>query len=185
MRGAAHALALVLAGLPGALCAQTDANRLDPGIVQSAILVIDLDRVFAESAFGQRAAAEIEAEGTAIAAENRRIEAELTEEERDLTERRPTMQPEEFRALADAFDDKVQQLRQAQDGKARALAQKGDEARRRFLTLARPVLENLMREAGAVMIVERRLVFLSASSVDVTETAILRIDAAIGDGGTP
>ena len=152
------------------------------GVVQNAILTIATDRLFAGSAFGQRIASEIEAESAVLAAENRRIEAELTAEEKDLTLRRPDMDPEAFRTLADAFDQRVQANRETQDAKARALNQIGDVARGEFLVAARPILEELMRESGAGVILERSNVFLSANTTDITDLAIKRIDAAIGDG---
>lgn len=152
------------------------------GLVQSPILTVESDRLFAGSMFGKRIAREIEADGAILAAENRRIEAELTAEEKDLTERRPTMDPEGFRTLADAFDQKVQTIRKQQDAKARALGQRRDASRAIFLRTARPILEAVMREAGATVILERSSVFLSANVSDVTELAISRIDAALGEG---
>ncbi|MDJ0822192.1 MAG: OmpH family outer membrane protein [Paracoccaceae bacterium] len=153
-----------------------------PAPVQSPVLVIEFDRFFEESAFGRRAAAERDAEAAVIAAENRRIESELTTEERELTERRAGLEPEEFRALADAFDEKVQRLREEQDTKARAFGARTEEARRRFIAAAQPVLEGLMRDAGAAVILERRTVFVAAEAVDITDLAIERIDTALGDG---
>jgi len=152
------------------------------GLPQGAILTISTDRTFAESQFGQRVAAEVEAQSAVLTAENRRIEAELIAEEKDLTERRPGMETAAFRALADAFDQKVQSTRATQETKARALNQIADKARVEFLQVARPVLEDLMRESGAGVILERSSVFLSANATDITDLAIDRIDAAIGDG---
>ncbi len=152
------------------------------GLPQSAILTISAERLFSDSAFGRRVAREIEAESAVLAAENRRIEAELSAEEKDLTERRAKMEPEAFRALADAFDAKVQEIRKTQDAKARDLVARRDAARVQFLRAARPVLEALMRDAGATVILERSSVFLSANSTDVTDAAIERIDAVLGDG---
>ena len=77
------------------------------GVPNSAILTISSDRFYADSAFGRRIAREIEQDSLELSAENRQIEAELTEEEHDLTERRPVMEPDEFRKLADAFDAKL------------------------------------------------------------------------------
>ena len=182
MRGLIPGLCLVLALAAPALRAQSAGGPLDPGVVQSPVLVIEFDRVFGQSAFGRRVSAELEAEGAEIAAENRRLEAELTEEERRLTERRPTMAAEDFRALASAFDEKVQSLRQQQDAKARSLNQRSEEARRQFLAVAEPVLDRLMRESGAAVILERRTVFVAADAIDVTDDAIALIDAAIGTG---
>lgn len=152
------------------------------GVPESAILTISSERLYADSAFGRRIAREIEQDSLKLSAENRQIEAELTEEEHDLTERRPEMEPEEFRKLADAFDAKVQDIRSRQDAKARALSQRHDEARGRFYEAAQPVLARLMREAGAGVILERSSVFLSANATDITDVAIARIDAVIGDG---
>ena len=172
---AAGMIALGLGGVPVALAQQL-------GLPQSAILTISSDRLFTDSAFGKRIAREIEADGAVLAAENRRIESELTAEEQELTERRAGMEPEEFRKLADAFDAKVQTIRSVQDGKARALGQRRDEARGAFYEAARPVLAGLMQESGAGVILERSSVFLSANATDVTELAIERINAEIGEG---
>ncbi len=155
------------------------------GLAQSAILTVATDRMFAESAFGRRITAEIETQSTILAAENRRIEAELTAEEKGLTQRRGDMDPATFRALADAFDEKVQTNRTAQDAKARALNQIGETSRVDFLSAARPILEALMREFGAGVVLERSNVFLSSNATDITDLAIARIDAAIGDGARP
>ncbi|MCR8547307.1 OmpH family outer membrane protein [Salipiger sp. P9] len=174
------ALALGL-GLAGSVATAQDAVR--PGVVQSAILTVEFDRLFAESAYGRRVAATLEEEGAAIAAENRRLEAELTAEEKALTEKRATLSPSEFRALASAFDEKVQALRREQDAKARALGNLSEDRRRQFVTVVEPVLARLMREAGAAVILDKRTVFLAAGVIDITDTAIARIDAEIGDGG--
>lgn len=152
------------------------------GFAQSAILTVTSERMFAESDFGRRVEREIEADSARLAAENRRIEAELTQEEKELTEKRAEMDPDEFRALADEFDAKVQTIRSTQDAKARALVQSRDAARAEFFNAARPVLADLMREAGAGVILERSSVFLSANATDITDRAIERINASLGDG---
>ncbi|WP_323770254.1 OmpH family outer membrane protein [Antarctobacter sp.] len=176
-------LAILLLTLWGvAAGAQGQGSPFLPAVPKTPILVIEFERVFSESAFGIRVNSEIEQAGRAIATENRRIEAELTEEERGLTDLRPTLAPEEFRKLADAFDEKVQRLRDEQDAKARALGARTDEARRRFLTVAQPVLEGLLREAGAALILERRTVLVAADAIDITDRTIARIDQQIGDG---
>jgi Skp family chaperone for outer membrane proteins len=164
------------------LSAQQDRGLSNVGVVQSLVLTIAPERLYNESSFGQRITSEIEKEGAEIAAENRRIEAELTAEERTLTEIRDELSPSEFRARAAAFDEKVQRLRREQDEKARALGQRTEEARRALLTAAQPVLSKLMIESGAVAILDRRAVLLSVDSVDITDQAILRVDAQFGEG---
>ena len=165
--------------LPGVVSAQ-DAN-----LRETAILTLEAERLFADSAFGLRVSREIEAESAVLAAENRQIEAELTAEEQDLTDRRPDMEADAFRVLADAFDEKVILIRREQDAKARELSQKLDQAQIDFLNAAQPILEQMMKEANAGVILERTSVFLSANTTDITDLAINRIDQVLGDGAKP
>nr|WP_152612552.1 OmpH family outer membrane protein [Leisingera sp. ANG-M7] len=154
------------------------------GLPQSGILTIQPDRLFSESAFGKRVEREIEAEGAVLTAENRRIEAELRQEELELTERRNGMEPEAFRALADSFDEKVQETRRRQDLKLREISQMGEDARREFIAASLPVLQQIMRETGAGAILDHSSVFLSADAADITSLAIARIDSVLGDGAS-
>ena len=152
------------------------------GVPQSSILTIQPDRLFSESAFGRRVAQEIEAEGAVLTAENRRIEADLRAEEQLLAERRQTMEPAAFRILADAFDEKVQETRRLQEQKLREIKIIGESGRRDFFLISLPILQQVMRETGAGAILEQSTVFLSADSADITDLAISRIDAVLGDG---
>ncbi len=152
------------------------------GMPRGQILTIEPDRLYNDSDFGKRIIQQLEAESAVLVAENRRIEAELTAEEKDLTIRRAEMQPAAFRALADAFDEKVQETRRIQDAKTRELSQLSDANRRIFLQTARPILETLMREAGAGVILDRDTIFLSANATDITDLAIERINLVLGDG---
>lgn len=148
----------------------------------SAILTIDSERLFLNSDFGKRVAREIEELGNDLAAENRKIEAELAQAEQDLTDRRAGMAPEAFRPLADAFDARVQETRQTQAAKSRKLNALLDQEREAFLNAAGPVLQELMEEVGATVVLERRTVFISSNSSDITSAAIARLNARLGDG---
>ena len=151
---------------------------------QGPILTLDEARFFDQSQFGRRVEADLAAAQAALLAENRKIEAELSEEERALTERRAALPPEEFRALADAFDARVQSIRATQEGKSRALLDRSDAARAQFFPAARDVLAKLMAEAGAVVILSDEAIVLSFQQIDVTDAAIARLDATIGDGAS-
>lgn len=150
--------------------------------VRSPILTIDSERLYQDSAFGQRVLREIEAQTSALAEENRILEEKLEAEEQELTVQRQSMSPSEFRILADAFDTRVQAIRRERDAQSRQIAAQLEDNRDQFLVAAAPVLEMIMREANAAIIIERREVFISANAIDITETAIERIDAALGDG---
>ncbi len=108
--------------------------------------------------------------------------ARVENEERKLTDQRSKLSPDAFSGLADAFDEKVQKTRAAQAAKGRALNELVEKERQVFLAAAGPVLEQMMREAGAAVILERRSVFVSANAIDITDEAIERLDASVGSG---
>ncbi len=152
---------------------------------KSPVLIVDQERVFSESRIGEEATAEIEAQSAALAAENREIETQLIAEERALTEERADHTPEAFRELANAFDVKVQSLRDQQDEKARAIARTRDERRKNFVQEIVPVLSEIVRERGALVVLERRDVFLSAELIDITDAVIARMEAQDPPSGEP
>jgi len=149
---------------------------------QSRILTIDPDRLFAESARGREILQQIESETAALAAENRLIEADLISEEQALTDRRAELPASEFRALADAFDEKVQEIRATQDQKTLDLIARRDAARQGFISDSVPVLATILRERGAVILLNRDSVFLSADAIDITDATIARIDSGFSQG---
>ncbi len=173
----------VLAGIASPAAAQVpDLSMGQPDLARSPVLTVDPERLFSGTRFGQRIAAELRADQVALAAENRRIEEDLAAEEQSLTERRPTMAPEAFRAEAEAFDEKVQEIRRARDAREIEVEQSFVAAREAYFAEIRPVLGRLMLDRGAVVILDRRSVFLAVGLVDLTEEAIAVIDAEFGDG---
>ncbi len=149
---------------------------------QFPILMIDRNRLLAETLFGKTVEAEFEAASKALIAENLRLEAALEEEERELTDRRASLPPEEFQALAAEFDRKTEEIRAAQDAKSRFITTEREEKRQRFLQAVFPVMGDLMRESGAVAIFDKDLVILALRGADITDEAIQRVDAVLGDG---
>ncbi|MEM7709723.1 MAG: OmpH family outer membrane protein [Pseudomonadota bacterium] len=178
MKLLAFALAICLGG---AAMAQ-EAGAPAVGVPRSPIVVLDQDALFSGSLFGRRVVRDIDAANRELEMENRRIEGELEREERDLTERRTEMEPDAFRELASEFDARVTDIRRTQDAKSRAVQQQFERAQALFLERANPVLIALAQETGALVILDRRIVIAAADQVDMTDLALARIDAALGEG---
>ena len=159
-------------------------QRTVPGIGPGNFLVIDQEKLFTNSRFGQRILAEVEAATNELAAENSAIESTLIAEEGALTEARPGLAADDFRKLADAFDEKVQIIRAEQRQKNDAIGQRLNQARREFFQAIVPVLAEILREKLAVAILDKRTVLISANLIDVTDLAVAQIDARLGDGNT-
>lgn len=149
------------------------------------VLVLDQDRLFSESRFGKAVLARHQAAVQALQQENRRIETDLEAEERDLTDRRSKLPAVEFQGLASEFDAKAEGIRKAQAAKSNDIQRRLDAERQEFVNTVRPVLQALLRESGASLIIDGRAVFFTADGLDVTDTAIARMDQVLGDGPSP
>ncbi|WP_157970936.1 OmpH family outer membrane protein [Pseudogemmobacter bohemicus] len=137
-----------------------------------ALLTLNQAALFEKSAWGAAAMRAAEQAASALSAENRTIEAALEKEELGLTEKRGQITAEEFSALARDFDRKVEEFRQTQDAKLRAINRKLDEDRKTFVELSVPLMAELLDEYGAVAIIADDILILSRSSADVTQRAI-------------
>ncbi len=170
--------ALAIAGLPAV--AQQIVDTDGPGVV-----VVDTDELFRTTIYGKRVTSELETRARALQAENDRITADLTSEEKSLTERRPNMDPAAFRVEAAEFDARVQGIRRSRDAAIAAFETDRENAPRLFMERVRTTLGELMVERGAVVMLNQNMVLLSLSRVDITNAAIARIDADLGDGSEP
>jgi Skp family chaperone for outer membrane proteins len=152
---------------------------------RATLLVLDQDRFFLDSSFGQAAVARERAATEALDQENNRIEAELVAEEQALTTLRGTLSAEEFSIRATDFDEKVERIRTEQDAKVRVLAEAREKDRREFLQVAGPVLGELLSEKRAVAIIDKKMIILSLSAIDVTDEAIAKLDTSLAKPAPP
>ena len=206
MRGAARIASLLLAAVAGAPVASAQVTgvpdlawrgqgAIEPMVVQAPggpaangtlpVITLDQEALFLNSKWGQRVQADLERRGREIAAENDRLEKQFSDEERELTQLRATLPPDEFRKRADAFDTRVVEVRRERANAARDLQTRANEERGAFFRAALPVLAAMMRERGAVAVLDRNSVFVAAESIDVTGALIERLDADIGAGPAP
>ncbi|WP_176715463.1 OmpH family outer membrane protein [Thioclava sp. SK-1] len=152
------------------------------GAVQTPVLTVDWEQLYQQSAWAQRVRQEVAEQSAALNAENDKIAADLVEEERSLTERRASMTPENFRAAAQAFDEKATTIRTAQKNKAQALNRNFDAERQAFLQQVLPLLDRLLLARGAYAVLDRRAVVHARAEVDVTSELADLVDAELGNG---
>ncbi len=164
------------------LCVALPPMAQDVGTVQSEVIILDTDRLFFETQFGRRLMQRYEAAQAKLNADNTKTANALEAEERELTAKRNTMTSEAFRALADAFDEKVQKIRNDRERLGRDLERQREVAPINFMNQIKPILADVMGESGAVVILDARTVLLGIEGIDVTDNAIKAIDDAIGDG---
>lgn len=148
----------------------------------SPVLTVDIDQLFHATTWGQRFKAEFDAETAALAAENDRLYQELAAEEAELTAARQKLSQTEFRTRAEAFDKKAESIRREWERRRVALAARPDAELAAFRRASLPVFEAVMKERGALAILDRSAVYLARDVIDVTEVLARRIDSEIGNG---
>lgn len=139
-------------------------------------LLLNQERLLTGSEAGKALLAEERAARDALRSEAREIEQRFEAEERELTERRQTMEPAEFRKLADAFDQRVVEARQLQEERSDALVAEFDRRRRQFYADVAPILVTLLSRYGARAILDESSVLLADQSLNITEAVIMEID---------
>lgn len=184
--GSPRALLLTLLLAAGSLpAAPSSAQQLgfSLGTIEApAIRTVDQDRLYFESLFGQRVRDQVLAASRALETENQRLVTELSAREAELTAARPDLSPEAFRAHAEAFNEDAERIRETQEQKAREIRQFQDAEQLRFFDAAVPMLDGLLQELGAKVLLDARVVLLAADDTDLTDAAIARVDAELGDG---
>lgn len=182
--GGAAALPAGAQTLPGAAAPSAPQPADAPAslALRQAVLTVDQEALYAGSAWGRRSQAQIEALTAQVSADNDQAFADLSAEEEALTEARATLPPDAFRARATAFDERVTQVRREREAAARSVALTADADRQRFFQAAAPVLGRVMKDRGALLVLDQRTVLFSDASIDVTAAVIARLDAELGDG---
>ena len=146
-------------------------------VAQNPVVTVDLERLISETQIGQYLSSQMSEEAQNLQAELDAIEAELSAEEDDLIKKRETLDLDEFRVLAKAFDEKAVRLRQEQQAKIQAITEESSHRRQDLLRSFVPVLSQVMRDRGATVLLDRRSVVLDdRASVDITDVAIMIID---------
>jgi Skp family chaperone for outer membrane proteins len=157
------------------------ATPLPPPGTLVPFLFINQESLLTGSRAGQAILADEDRQRDALRAEARALDEAFEAEERRLTDQRPTLPPEEFSQLSDAFDARVVQARRDQDNRAAALAQEFDQRRRQFYAQVAPILVALMERYGARAIFDETSVLLADQSLNITRAVVAEIDARASD----
>lgn len=153
-----------------------------PGGDHTPIMTIDQEELFLGSAWWRRTQQDIDERGRLLAEENERLVDRFSAEEQELTELRQTLPAAEFRKRADDFDRRVVEVRLEREEKLRELRATADREQDAFRQATLPILADMMKERGAVVVIDRRMTFVSADAIDVTEELIRRADEIAGPG---
>jgi Skp family chaperone for outer membrane proteins len=146
----------------------------------SEIATLDQESLYRNSFFGQRVFKDISDQSEVLLANELLLQSQLESEETSLTKKRKTIETDEFKKLAAAFDKKVQKIRAETTESRMKLGEYSEGERNRFFKIILPVLMQLSEELGITTLLDHRMAILSLK--DITDAAIKRVDEIIGDG---
>jgi len=169
------ALAMALFTAPPAL-AQGKPAAPQGGVLVPKILVIDRQALLRQSKVGQSIAQQVQgltkSAETELKGENDSLRREGAALQQQVAILAPDVKAQKIRAFEAkqaAFQQKVQ-LRQNQIRYGVAMAQRQVE------TVAGPIVQGLMMERGANLMIDRQAIVIGAPGLDVTPVAIQRLD---------
>jgi outer membrane protein len=163
---------------PGTAAAQAKAQATAKA-PSAVILFVDRTAVLRRSAVGKSVAAQVEELARRMESEfgpeNQKLQADMQALQKDAPAMTPETRQETIRQLEarrEAFQKKVQERQ--------AAIQAGQNAVRTQIEKALgPILEKIMAERGANVLLDRGAVVLGSGDLDVTDLVITRLDAAL------
>jgi Skp family chaperone for outer membrane proteins len=170
--------ALATSALVAPVMAPVAAQTLPPAVV----IVVDMDQVFANSAAGKQAQAELKTKLDAIQARVGQLRTSLGTEEQQLGQSRPTAPG----AALTAWETKVRDFttRKTQAEQEVQKREQDFQASRQFVLkqindATQPLITAVMRERGASIALAQGATLQNSASLDVTADIIARLDKAL------
>ncbi len=172
--------ALAATMIAGTLSAPVVAQTLPPAV----IVVVDMDQVFATSAAGKQAAAELKTRFDGIQARLQSLRTQYGAEEQALGKSQPT--PTTPAAAVTAWQTKVKdmQARQQRDQAELAKRDQDFQASRQSVAkqiqdAATPIITTVMKERGASIALTEGATIAHSQAIDVTTDVVARLDKSL------
>lgn len=167
-------LALTFAPLGAPVRAQTATQA--PAAV---IILVDSQQILAESAAGKSLRAQIESYRKKFQADLSKREEDLRKQEAELKRQRTLLSPEAFEERRKAFEQQVTGVQREIQERNKSFETALTDARKQLLTALEPIFADIMKEYGANLMLDQNQVVLGATSLDITQEAIRRLDTKL------
>tara|TARA_Y100000389_G_scaffold92621_1_gene89384 strand:+ start:405 stop:959 length:555 start_codon:yes stop_codon:yes gene_type:complete len=155
------------------LAPNTYANENYPN---TSIAIVDLNLILSESKSAKDATKQFETIQKNTEDEIIASDKEMLEERNKLIEQQSVIAPEAFELKAKDYEKKLQNYQVEKQNKLRKLEGVLQSARNEILENVKPILEELSKELGVTVILEKNSVLLSATNMDITENVIKKLN---------
>lgn len=164
----AAAAALALAGA-GATPAFAQAKP-------TVIAFVDVPRVLKDSAAAKSARDQLTKQQQAYEAEIKSQEDKLRAEDQEIQKQRSVLSPDALQKRAREFQTKVEAARQQFERRRTQLAFAQDDAMRQMQPVFQKICGDVAKEVGASVVLDSSRVLVSASSLNITDQVLQRLD---------
>lgn len=138
----------------------------------TSIAIVDLNQILSESKAAKSATKQFEEIQKETESDIIDSDKKMLEERNKLLEQQTVIAPEAFEIKAKDYEKKLQNYQSEKQNKLRALEGVLQKARNEILENVKPILEDLSKELGVTVILEKNSVLLSATNMDITENVI-------------
>ena len=155
------------------LISNVSANENYPN---TSIAIVDLNLILSDSKAAKNATKQFEEIQKDTEDEIIVSDKKMLEERNKLIEQQSVIAPEAFELKAKDYEKKLQTHQVEKQNKLRKLEGVLQKARNEILENVKPILEELSKELGVTVILEKNSVLLSATNMDITENVIKKLN---------
>jgi Skp family chaperone for outer membrane proteins len=142
----------------------------------TSIAVVDLNLILTDSKAAKSATKQFETIQKKQEDDIIESDKKMLEERNKLIEQQSVIAPEAFEIKAKDYEKKLQNYQIDKQAKLRKLEGVLQNARNVILESVKPILEDLSKELGVTVILEKNSVLLSASNMDITDDVIKKLN---------
>lgn len=142
----------------------------------TSIAIVDLNLILSESKAAKAATKDFDEIQKNTESEIVESDKLMLEERNKLIEQQSVIAPEAFEVKAQNYEKKLQNYQADKQNKLRKLEGALQKARNEILENVKPILEQLSKELGVTVILEKNSVLLSATNMDITDEVIKKLN---------
>ena len=142
----------------------------------TSIAIVDLNLILSESKAAKNATKQFEEIQKLIEDEIIASDKKMLDERNKLIEQQSVIAPEAFELKAKDYEKKLQEYQADKQNKLRKLEGVLQKARNTILEKVKPILEDISKELGVTVILEKNSVLLSANNMDITDNVIKKLN---------
>ncbi len=143
------------------------------------IIIVDFTRVQEESLVGQNVISQLTQYGNAVQARKEALEASLNDEGAALENQESVLPPDAFQQRVTAFQQKARQADLELQGYRSTMVRGEQNAKLQITNELKPIVNKIMGERGADLVLDKSLIYISGGGFDVTDIVISRLNAVI------